>query len=128
MNHITVRRRARLLPISSPPAATSSKPAALDITDIRHFAVREPVSKNQYSLLRVTTRSGLIGWGECRYDPNGDIKALQSTWIGRPANAYATIAASSPFRAALDMAALDILGRAANAPVYRILGGPTRSK
>lgn len=127
MNHITMQRRARLL-ASFAPQAAAAKPAALDITDIRHFPVREPVSGNRYSLLRITTRSGLTGWGECRYDPNADIKALQSAWTGRPANAYATIPASMPFRAALDMAALDILGHAANAPVYRILGGPTRSK
>lgn len=128
MNQITTQRRARLLAGLAPQTATPANPAALDITEIRHFTVREPVSKNQYSLLRVTTRSGLIGWGECHYDPNSDVKAVQSTWIGRPANAYATIAPSSPFRAALDVAALDILGQAANAPVYRILGGPTRSK
>lgn len=111
-----------------PEAAAAAKPGVLDITDIRHFPVREPVSKNQYSLVRVRTRSGLIGWGECPYDPNADIKALQSAWIGRPANAYATIQPASAFRAALDMAFLDILGKAADAPVYRILGGPTRSK
>jgi galactonate dehydratase len=70
----------------------------------------------------------LIGWGECRYDPNADFKAVESAWTGRPANAYATIEPSTPFRAALDIALLDILGKAANAPVYRVLGGPTRNK
>jgi L-alanine-DL-glutamate epimerase-like enolase superfamily enzyme len=128
MSDITVRRRASLLQTFSPQVATSPKPDALDITDIRCFQVREPVSKNQYSVLRVRTRSGLIGWGECRFAANADVNALRSTWIGRPATAYATIPTSDPFRAALDMAALDILGKAANAPVYRILGGPTRSK
>ena len=127
MNQITVQRRARLFASFVQEAAALAKPDALDITEIRHFPVCEPVSKNRYSLLRVRTRSGLIGWGECRYDPKNDANALQS-WIGRPANAYAIIPASNPFRAALDMAALDILGRAANAPIYRILGGPTRSK
>jgi galactonate dehydratase len=109
-------------------AAALAKPAALDITEIRHFPLREPVSGNRYSLIRITTRSGLTGWGECGYDPNADIKALQSAWMGKAANMYATIAPSTPFRAALDIALLDIFGKAANAPVYRVLGGPTRNK
>ncbi|MBV9082096.1 MAG: mandelate racemase/muconate lactonizing enzyme family protein [Acidobacteriaceae bacterium] len=102
--------------------------AALDIADIRHFPVCEPGSRNRYSLLRITTRSGLTGWGECAFDASADIKTVQSDWVGRPANAYARIAPSTPFRAALDIAFLDILGKAANAPVYRIVGGPTRNK
>jgi galactonate dehydratase len=121
-------KRERLLTSFAPQAAPITKESALDIKEIRHFPVREPVSGNRYSLLRLTTRSGLTGWGECRFDPNADIKALESAWNGRPANAYATIPSSMPFRAALDMASLDILGKAANAPVFRILGGPTRNK
>jgi galactonate dehydratase len=128
MNHIVMQRRARLQAKFAAQIAGPAKPEGLDIADIRHFHVREPVSGNRYSLLRITTRSGLIGWGESRFDPMADIKALQSAWVGRPANAYATITASTPFRAALDIALLDILGKAVNASVYRILGGPTRNK
>jgi len=112
----------------APQVAAAAKPSALDITEIRHFPLREPASGNRYSLLKITTRSGLTGWGECGFDSTADLKALQSTWIGKPANAYATIPPSTPFRAALDIALLDILGKAANAPVYRVLGGPTRNK
>src|SRR5437016_5067546 len=112
MSRIASIRRARLLAGFAPQAAVAaSQPAALDITDIRHYPVREPVSGNRYSLLRVTTRSGVTGWGECRHDPNADIKTLQTSWTGKPANAYATIASSTPFRAALDLAMLDILGK-----------------
>jgi galactonate dehydratase len=127
MHNIIMQKRARLLTGFAQQAA-QGKPNALDITELRHFPVREPVSGNRYSLVRITTRSGVIGWGECRYDPKADIKALESAGIGRQANAYATIPPSTPFRAALDMASLDVLGKAAKAPVYRILGGPTRSK
>jgi galactonate dehydratase len=112
----------------APQVAAAAKPSALDITEIRHFPLREPVSGSRYSLLKITTRSGLIGWGECGFDPNADFKAVQSAWMGKPANAYATIPPATPFRAALDIACLDILGKAANAPVYRVLGGPTRNK
>ncbi len=129
MNPIRIDKRARLLAgIAQSAAKVAGSASALDITAIRHYPVREPVSGKRYSLLRITTRSGLIGWGESPHDPNADAKALESTWIGRPASAYATIPSSTPFRAALDMACFDILGKAADAPVYRVLGGPTRSK
>ena len=112
----------------APQVAAAAKPSAMDITEISHFPLREPASGNRYSLLKITTRSGLTGWGECGFDSTADLKALQSAWIGKPANAYATIPPTTPFRAALDIALLDILGKAANAPVYRVLGGPTRNK
>ncbi len=129
MNHVIIDKRARLLAaIAQEAGKAAAKPAALDITAIRHYPVREPASGRRYSLLRITTRSGLVGWGESSHDPNADPKALESTWVGRPANAYATISPGTPFRAALDIACLDVLGKAANAPVYRVLGGPTRSK
>jgi galactonate dehydratase len=108
-------------------AAAVSKPAELDIAEIRHFPIREPVSGARYSLLRVKTRSGITGWGECAFDP-GDLKSLESAWLGKPAHAYAIIRPSTPFSAALDIALLDIVGKACNAPIYRILGGPTRNK
>jgi len=129
MSHTKIQRRTRLLAGFSPQAAIAGvKPAELDIADIRHFPVREPASGKRYSLLKVTTRSGLVGWGEAAYDPNADIRAVQSAWIGKPANAYATIGAATPLRAALDIALCDITAKAANAPLYRVLGGPTRNK
>lgn len=128
MNHIIMQRRARLRGRFAAQIAAVAKPDELDIADIRHFPLCEPVSRRFYSLLRVTTRSGLTGWGECPFDPVADVRGLQSAWVGRPANAYATITPGTPFRAALDIACLDILGKAVNAPVYRILGGPTRNK
>ena len=120
--------KTRLLNRFAPQMAAAVKADPLDVTEIRHFPVREPVSGNRYSILKVTTRAGLIGWGECAYDSAADLRALQLAWIGRPANTYSTIAGATPFRAALDIAFLDIVGKAAKAPVYRVLGGPTRNK
>ncbi|MBV9265785.1 MAG: hypothetical protein JO061_06425 [Acidobacteriaceae bacterium] len=128
ISHIALQRRARLQARFAAEPAQAGDRAALDISDIRHFPIREPVSGNRYSLLRVTTRSGLTGWGECAFDSSADINAVESAWVGRPAHAYATVMPSTPFRAALDIAFLDILGKAANAPIFRILGGPTRNK
>jgi galactonate dehydratase len=102
-------------------------PSPLDIIEIRQFPLREPVSGNRYSLLRVKTSSGLTGWGECGPDA-GELKALEAAWIGRPAHTYAAITPATPLGGALDIALLDIMGKACKAPVYRVLGGPTRHK
>jgi len=98
------------------------------ITEIRWFPVREPASGNRYALLRVKTRSGLTGWGECPQASEQEAIALEKAWIGRPATLYAAIDGSTPLAGALDMAMLDILGNACRAPIYRVLGGPTRNK
>lgn len=123
------RRRERLTRGFAPQSAAAAADAsALDIAELSHFPLREPVSGNRYSLLRVKTRSGITGWGECASITNDELKALESTWRGRPAHTYAAIDASTPASGALDMALLDILGKACRAPVYRVLGGPTRSR
>jgi len=127
MNH-TISRRMRLSVAFVPQAA--AKPAAGEhtISEMRWFSVREPVSGNRYALLRVKTRSGLTGWGECAQAAEQDAKALEKEWSGKSATLYAAVDSSSPLAGALDMALLDILGKACHAPVYRVLGGPTRHK
>jgi galactonate dehydratase len=129
MHAATVRRRARLSPGFVPQtAAVIANSSALDVAEIRHFPLREPVSGKRYSLLRVKTRSGLTGWGECAASFGDELKALEFSWVGKPAYTYASITPSTPLGGALDMALLDIIGKACNAPIYRVLGGPTRSK
>jgi galactonate dehydratase len=127
MNH-TMTRRMRLS-VGFMPQAAAAKPDTGDtITAVRWFPAREPVSGNRYTFLRVTTRSGLTGWGECAQAAEQDAKALEKDWIGKSATLYAAIDSSSPLAGALDMALLDILGKACRTPVYRVLGGPTRHK
>jgi galactonate dehydratase len=127
MNH-AINRRMRLS-VAFAPQTTVAKPDAGDsITEMRWFPVREPVSGNRYTLLRVKTRSGLTGWGECAHAAEQDSRVLEKVWIGKSATLYAAIDSSLPLAGALDMALLDILGKACRAPLYRVLGGPTRHK
>jgi galactonate dehydratase len=112
------------------PQAAVANPGAGEhtVAEIRWFPVREPVSGNRYTLVRVKTRSGLTGWGECAQAAEHEAKALEKDWLGKSATLYAAIDWSSPLAGALDMALLDIAGKACRAPVYRVLGGPTRHK
>jgi len=126
MNH-TISRRMRLS-VAFAPQAAAANTGEHTITEMRWFPVREPVSGNRYSLLRVKTRSGLTGWGECAQAADQDAKALEKEWIGRSATLYAAIDPSSPLAGALDIALLDILAKVCRTPLYRVLGGPTRHK
>ncbi|HEY2018167.1 MAG TPA: enolase C-terminal domain-like protein [Bryobacteraceae bacterium] len=129
MNVGVLRRRARLTSGFVPQAA-AAVPAGGDhaISEFRLFPVREPASGNRYVLLRVKTRSGLTGWGECAQASEQEVKELEQQWTGKPGTLYAAIDRATPLAGAFDMALLDILGKACRAPVYRVLGGPTRSK
>jgi galactonate dehydratase len=107
-------------------------PEGLSIADLRATRVREPVSRRSYTVVRVETRSGLIGFGECRAVAETDLERARAIVVGRAATAYEVlsraVAGLGAVEAAITMALLDVVGRHARAPVYQILGGPTRHK
>jgi galactonate dehydratase len=83
-----------------------------------------------YVVLQVRTRSGLVGYGECNELSSSDLKATNQALAGRAASAYQALDGLVPatMRGGLNIALLDILGKATQAPIYRVLGGPTRNK
>ena len=103
-----------------------------EIQDITAHPVREPRSQRAYTILKVTTRSGPTGYGECRAISANDLAELRRTIVGKEATAYQVIRrdmkALGAVQGAVNMALLDIVGQITKAPVYQVLGGPTRNK
>jgi galactonate dehydratase len=99
------------------------------IARIHAFAVWGVDIENAYSVIQVDTRSGISGYGECRPLSREDAEALNHL-VGKPAYAYEALTglAPAPAQGGLNMALLDIVGKMINAPVYRVMGGPTRFK
>lgn len=125
-----LRRRTRLTGVVAAQisVAAPAGSAKLQIADIRLFPVREPVSKRSYTIVEVRANGGISGYGEAPPVAPAALAAARQYWIGRAATAYVTTGPRTPLSGALDMALLDITGKACRAPVYRVLGGPTRNK
>ena len=127
MSTLSAHRRARLSNIIAAQAAAVIPDTKLEITELRQFPVREPASGRAYSIVRVRTRGGLTGFGEGPAVPTSQFVRTQQFWIGKAATP--TLPPAPPcLSGAVDMALLDIIGKACQAPVYRVLGGPTRNK
>lgn len=96
------------------------------------FPVREPVSKRSYTVLRLVTRSGTTAFGECLSISPTELAAMRAAIHRKEASNYETIrrglAVSPSALAGLEMAMLDALGKFTGAPVYQVLGGPTRNQ
>ncbi|MGE5487913.1 MAG: mandelate racemase/muconate lactonizing enzyme family protein [bacterium] len=134
MAHSIPLRRARLAaawPVVAQ-AATRAPGAALDITGARSWTVREPVSRRTYTVVRIDTRAGLSGYGECAALSAAEFEGAVRAITGVPATSFEAVApllaAYPTARAALNTAMLDVAGKAAKAPVFQLLGGPTRAK
>jgi galactonate dehydratase len=104
----------------------------LEMVALDAFPLREPVSRRAYTCLRLRTRSGVAGYGECSGMSPSDLAALRRAIQGREASSFESIRrgliVAPGALAGLDMAMLDVVGKAVNAPVYQVLGGPTRNK
>jgi galactonate dehydratase len=97
------------------------------ITDVITHAVREPMSKREYVILTVRTDAGVAGVGEAAPGTEAEILNYKKALVGRDPTAVVTLP-TSPVRGAVEMACLDITGKLAKAPLYEVLGGPTRFK
>jgi galactonate dehydratase len=106
--------------------------ANLEIAALHAWALREPESHRVYTVIRLTAKSGAKGYGECGEVSTADIEAARKVVVGRPATAIqgVQLALKNVPRVigGLDVAMLDLIGKAAKAPLYQILGGPTRNK
>ncbi len=124
-------RRARLQSVIAMQAASAGNDP-LEVRDVRAYPLREPGSGRRYTALKLTARSGMVGWGECGDITRREFDAAKQAVVGTPGSAYEIafrkLAAMPAIRAGIDMAMLDMLGKAAKAPVYQVLGGPTRAK
>lgn len=106
--------------------------AELEIVALDAFPLREPVSGRAYTCLRLRTRSGAIGYGECSRSGPADLSAIQAAIQGKEASSFESIhralPVSPPALAGIEMAMLDLVGKFTKAPVYQVLGGPTRNQ
>ena len=125
-------RRARLQSMMAWQASAAS-PDQLAIKDLRAYLLREPDSGRSFTMLRVESVNDLIGWGECGAAiPPSELVAAKQALVGLAANSYEVawrrLTAAAALRPAIDMALLDIAAQQSKAPVYQLLGGPTRTK
>jgi galactonate dehydratase len=117
-------RRERLLRFAQAPSPTKVSTDPHLISEVHGFQM------GSYAILQVRTRTGLIGYGECNELSAPDLKAANQALAGRAASSYQAVDGLVPatVRGGLNIALLDILGKATQAPIYRLLGGPTRNK
>jgi galactonate dehydratase len=100
----------------------------MTVNDFRSWKVREPASRRTYFVIRVRTDEGLTGYGECAELPaNAGQMVLGLSTQAFESSALKLIAHPG-LAAAFNMAALDVLGQKSKAPLYQVLGGPTRFK
>lgn len=107
-------------------AAQASGPH--EIVEFRAFPLREPGSGRSYTVVRLRTRGGLNGFGECGRVNADEIELARKAVTGRVATAYAAPLPESALQGAIATAMLDITAKAAKTPMFRLLGGPTRTK
>lgn len=102
----------------------------LAIKDVKSWTLREPVSKRTYTVMKIQTVSGLTGYGECAQLSPAEFAGAKKVITGIPATSFEVIAPKLAMyptaRAALNIAMLDVVGKVTKAPIFQVLGGPTR--
>jgi galactonate dehydratase len=126
------QRRAKLEASAKPADIPVPAEGDLAIKDVRGWMLREPVSKRSYTVIKIQTASGLTGFGECAPLWPAEYAEAKTLILGKPVTSFdvtvSLLAKCQTARAALNIAMLDVVGKLCKAPVFRVLGGPTRHR
>ncbi len=125
-------RRARLAGAQTVATQAGSDPSSAAIADVKLWRLREPISRRVYSVIRIRTRGGLLGFGEAGAVSSEELVRGSQIVQGKAVTSFEVLdrqlTVTPNLQPAINMALLDIVGKIANAPVYQVLGGPTRHK
>ena len=128
---MTSLRRARLTAMVSQAGGRPAAPGGA-VSALTAWTVREPVSRRAYTVLRIDAADGVKGYGECAAAGNAEVAETRNILARMPDMPLEPVRASlrawPNLQAAVNMALLDIVGKSRKAPVYQVLGGPTRHK
>ncbi len=104
----------------------------LKIVQFQAWRVKEPVSNRRYTVVRLRSEGGTLGYGEGGSALAAEIIAARSLTMGRRATESEFIRSAlmrtPSLEAAVNNAMLDLVSRAKNLPTYQYLGGPVRFK
>lgn len=120
----TLARRTRLVTQLQPTTPPANGPHG--IARARLF------QRPGYSVVKLETASGITGYGEGIPIHQADFVSAVGVITGRDATSFEILRpllpAGTGVEAAINCALLDITGKIAKAPIYQVLGGPTRTK
>ncbi|MFL6449744.1 MAG: mandelate racemase/muconate lactonizing enzyme family protein [Bryobacteraceae bacterium] len=115
--------------VFAPPQSESDQ---LAITTLKAWRLKEPASGRRYTVVKLESRGGAVGYSECGPSVGSEIAQAKAAIVGKRATDAEFIRhhlASSPgMESAVNNAMLDVAARSANVPIYQFLGGPTRFK
>src|SRR5262245_29015953 len=106
MTHAQFARRARLQSAMARQASAAGPDPQSALKDLRAYPLREPDSGRNYTLVRLETRGGLVGWGECGAagDTAGALRALDGVAANSYEVAWRRLEAFPALRPGIDMA------------------------
>lgn len=104
----------------------------LEVSELQAYPLREPVSGRAYTVVKIQTKSGLTGYGECAAISADELARAKRILLGQQATAFELVRRRlmdlPALQGAVNVALLDLVGKHSKAPVYQVLGGPTRNK
>src|SRR5881628_721034 len=109
MNNVMQVRRARLAAFAAAQATTAGGTSSpLQISALRDYPLREPVSGRSYTVIKLQTRGGLEGYGECGSVTSTELAEALKIVRGKEATQFETVrfqlkTAPSGLTAALNM-------------------------